>query len=346
MRDNFDLGLPLRIEVPEATDDELSIECLVPVFPGGEKWSGVSGVRNKLTEKSVRRLEENFRRRGRVKIDFEHGSVNAPYVPGAGEFVELITEGWRERGIWAKARLNKNGYAAIKKMDYSFGSPYFAKEGDEPVDLMSYGLVSIPDFPEMGPIELQAASFQRWLSKDKGVEPMDERVLQRLGLPASATADDVLAKVDALLAEAVPAKADAVLAKTEAKSLEEKLKATEGELISLRGHVEELKKESLAKEVDSILYQAASVVRNIDPAETPLLKEDAMEKGVEWLKSRLAARRPLLQDHPGVQAASYARGASSDKELSAETLDVIQRLGGDVEYFKKMHLTPSTKGRD
>lgn len=295
---------------------------------------GMSGVENELTDEDILELEQNFNKRGFLPIDWEHGSVNAPKVPIAGKVTSLITEGWRENGIWGKAKLNPNGVVGVRDMEYDKTSPYFAKSGKRPKDILSIGLVRIPDFPQMAPVQLQAASFVRHMQAKQGEKKMDEKLLQRLGLPANATADQVADKIDELSKLAAKANEPS----GELDKLHKQLEESNARMVKFQEELYALKTESVLNEADHML-QAASAARKITQKQKELYLRDAAKNGLVWLKEHLEAfpvERPV--HGMSLQAASNVRfdsnlDAVGDDGLTPEERALVEQMGGDVNIM-------------
>lgn len=164
---------------------------------------------------------------------------------------------------------------------------------------------------------------------------MDEKLLQRLGLPANATAEDVAAKIDELSKLAAKANEPS----GELDKLRKQLDESNSRMVKFQEELFALKTESVLNEADHML-QAASAVRKITEKQTELYRRDAAKNGLVWLKEHLEALAPVERPAQGMslQAASSLRFSSNldsvgEDGLTPEERKLVEDTGGDVEIM-------------
>ncbi|MGE4296944.1 MAG: phage protease [Desulfovibrionaceae bacterium] len=153
-------------------------------------------------------------------IDWEHATELA--APGGGE---APAAGWitalevREGALWGRVEWTPRGAEQVARREYRYLSPVFfwLKASGQIVSLASAALTNKPN--------LRLAALNRSAHQPPMEEPMDLRLLQALGLPATASLEDVLTAINTMRqpASAVPKALCTALGVAETATLEQAL---------------------------------------------------------------------------------------------------------------------------
>lgn len=191
--------------------NELQSSCAVELPAGDGKWVKIMPA-GKSIARDGRRFDAGDRRRmqqivdatrrrlgsDEMVIDYDHQSIYSA-VEGVGG--TAIAAGWvkelavRDDGIWARVTWTDAAVKAIKAGEYRYLSPYFyhSKIG-EVSRIINAGLTNSPALEG-----LAAAASTEWSNmKDKLDPETTKKVAELLGLDASASADQVLERLEAL----------------------------------------------------------------------------------------------------------------------------------------------------
>lgn len=146
-----------------------------------------------VDEESFRLVAAEFARRGNdLVFDYEHQTLNGEQAPAAGWIKELSWD--QGQGILARVEWTDKGAAYVASREYRYVSPvfYVRTTDNRLIGLHSAALTNTPRHNHLDPI----------LAK---LQPMEEgmdflkKMAAQLGLPETATEDEVLATVSRLL---------------------------------------------------------------------------------------------------------------------------------------------------
>ena len=122
-----------------------------------------------------------------VLTDFEHRSENSDDTTAAGWIQELRAS--EAGGLEARIRFTDTGTEAVRSRRLRFLSPVWPLSADgRPESLKSAGLTNTPNFP-LRPVLNKATAG----ADDKTKGHKMDKIAQQLGLPATATEEEILA---------------------------------------------------------------------------------------------------------------------------------------------------------
>ncbi len=161
-----------------------------------------------------------------LPLDWEHATEHAPWggpAPAAG-WLDPSTLALRDGATWIKVDWTPKGRDSVANRDYRYISPVFEYESESRgiIRLISAALTNRPN------LRLQA------LNQQQETHPMDERLLEALGLPKDATAEQALTALNAMKTKLTDTQTQLTETKTKLASTETKLTETDTALQSAR----------------------------------------------------------------------------------------------------------------
>jgi phage I-like protein len=128
-----------------------------------------------------------------ANIDFDHGSDTAGSSAAAGWIEELAPHGPNnEPGIWGRVEWNSDGADALANKRYRFISPVFA-HNDKTRDVTAFVRASLVNNPALRQLKA-LASVQ---PQENNLDAL-KKIAAALGLPDTATLDDILTAITGL----------------------------------------------------------------------------------------------------------------------------------------------------
>lgn len=267
-----------------------------------------------------------FKKRGRIKIDFEHASqlkgARGEHVPAAGWIVDLDVSDVENHGVRGKSQWTPRGEEAWVNGDYRSFSPalFQEKKSKKVLDILTVGLVSVPNFPELTLNSLSQETSQSMEEKNF------EKVLSLFGLEAESTITEVEARVEELKARSTRLdQLEATIA-----TVTEELKATKSELEKLRN--EKASKEE--EEVQSVVEEALNSMK-IMKYERESAVEQCRKIGPAEYRKLVSRMAPIVEG----KIETHALGAAAKKtetQLSDVEKGLAQLFGftpDDVQKF-------------
>ena len=173
-------------------------EIEVQLAPHG-RWPGRCGERTVVQvcdSTAFNRLVENFA--GEVLVDFEHKAETGGDTDAAAWVQSLRAD--PEKGLMAVFRLTDAGADALANRRLRFLSPVWTLDSDgRPERLVSVGLTNKPNLP-VDPLLNRADGEPLSVEEPtkEGTHPMNEKLIELLGLGPEATEDDIFTAVSAL----------------------------------------------------------------------------------------------------------------------------------------------------
>ncbi|BAV74117.1 Mu-like prophage I protein [Pseudomonas chlororaphis subsp. aurantiaca] len=295
----------------------------VEIIPPGPMVVGRDGRRWLFDELAADLVQSSFVARAiDLPIDWEHATQRRASVG-----LESPASGWikgfenRDGGLWAKVEWTPRGALQIESREYRFLSPVFDYETDSTriVRMVSAALTNIPNF-------LLTALNQE--QQEQPVKPSPE-LLKLLGLPESATAEQVFAATSARLqgqalnTEQQPG-LDRFVPRADYNALEARAQNAEQALAT---H----KKGEHNKAVDELITSATQAGK-ITPATVDYHRAMCQdEAGLQRFKEFVAAA-PVVADASGLGAKADPKTATA---LNSEEQAVCRQLGLDPVEFAK-----------
>lgn len=259
-----------------------------------------------------------------LAIDYDHQSLTA-----AGKAGPVPAAGWihalesRADGIWGQVTWTERATEALAHKEYRYLSPVFryeAKTG-RVVALTGAGLTNTPN------LELQAAAAQ----EQGAVMELMERLSAMLHLPATATAEQIMAEVEKMMAKL--SEADTAMQAAQARldsgpdPTQWVPKAMYDEAAHRLATVETERTETAVQQA----VTAAQSARKI----TPAMKDWALDYARRDLEgfTRFVAAAPEFVSGETTMPAAAAQAAQA--QLDAAQREVNRQLGLDTETFTK-----------
>lgn len=146
-----------------------------------------------VDEESFRLVSAEFARRGNdLVFDYEHQTLNGVQAPAAGWIKELSWD--QAKGILARVEWTEKGAAYVASREYRYFSPvfYVRKSDNRLIGLHSAALTNDPRHNHLEPILAK-------LQPMEGSMDFLKKLAAKLGLPETATEDEVMAAVAKLL---------------------------------------------------------------------------------------------------------------------------------------------------
>lgn len=140
-----------------------------------------------VDEESFRLVAAEFARRGNdLVFDYEHQTLNGVQAPAAGWIKELSWD--QTKGILARVEWTEKGAAYVASREYRYFSPvfYVRKSDNRLIGLHSAALTNDPRHNHLDPILAK-------LQPMEGSMDFLKKMAVRLGLPETATEDEVMA---------------------------------------------------------------------------------------------------------------------------------------------------------
>jgi phage I-like protein len=294
---------------------------LVPV---GEFPHPDTGLVQVLDEPAIKALANSFK--PKLLVDQEHWSYDTAKSSEAFGWVSAVES--RATGLWGKIELTDLGTPAIANGRYRFLSPVWLPTDLEklggnrvrPQRLDSVGLTNSPNLKGMVPLTNRDAAGKEQAAalnptQTKGVPPMLEKLKAMLGLAATATEEEVLAKIESMQKT-----------ETDATAMKNRLGALETEHAAL-----------LTEQVERDLDEHKPVIANRDAVKKQLLAN--RKDTLEFLKGLKPAAAPALHNragkaNPGTAANDTERDAEQKKAdaLFNRANTLVANAGGKLSF--------------
>jgi len=315
----------------------------IELVPAGAVVHGRDGRRWKNGD--PRRVALNsMARQPRLVIDENHSTdLSAPKggaSPAMGWMTKLRAEA--DGSIRADVEWTKRGAKAVLNREYSYISPVFLHDdGGEVTAVLRAALTNSPNL-RLPALNSESQFFDN-NANDDTEEPMKKALCAVLGLPETATEDDILAALKALQGKALNAEAQGTT-RTPAVDLavyapRADLNAMEARAAAAEKRIAELDAARLKDEAEATV-DGAIRARKIAPASRDeYLALCSTEEGVEKLKGVFAKTPEIIGAEP--QAPEGAPPPGETAALNAEEASLAKAMGytaeeyGDIKGGKK-----------
>lgn len=177
---------------------------VIPLLPLGEVKSTKGNFM--VDEESFRQMNSFFTERGvDIVIDYEHQTLHNVQAPAGGWIKELIL---KDNAICGRVEWTPKAVEYLKNKEYRYLSPVVmvSKADHKALFLTSVALTNVPAISGMIPIVNSITNFE--LEGEKNMDEFLKQLAALLGLPETATADDVTAAIQKLVDELKTLKED------------------------------------------------------------------------------------------------------------------------------------------
>lgn len=278
-----------------------------------------------------------------LNVDYNHGQADGwPVDPAlSGKSAGWFKLELRNGELWAVGvRWTPAAHAAISAGEWRYTSPWFSYDGETRRihELHNVALTNTPATKHLKPLTANRLGDTSLESTD-----MNPKLLAAIGLPATATEQDVLSALatrDAQLTAAAAQKpqVDELLSLTGQTTLSAALGTVKGweashkALPAVQEKLSKLEKDSTEAEVKALLDAACSGPKpTVTPGERPEL-EKLGRKDTEQLKALLKVKAPVALSTEAT-AGKPKDGAVDTSGLSAEELSVAKAMGLTPQQF-------------
>lgn len=292
----------------------------IMLLPASDEVVGLDGRR--WRNSSPARVIDAFRERGLdLVIDWEHASETRALAgersPAAGWIKDMELRGG---AVWGRVAWTEQGRADIEAGAYRYISPSFdfSRSTTDIVRLTSVGLVHAPNLPALPALNRE--------------EPMDLKALCReLGLPETASLDDVLAAVRRQKTDLDSARNRAETPDITRFVPRSDYDAAVNRAVNAEGKLLEIEKTALTADVDALIDQGKKDGK-ISPATESFYRAQCRDRaGVDALREFLKAAPKVLDPaSSGTDKDPPAKGA-----LTEEDRAVCRQMGFTEDEFLK-----------
>ncbi|GAB4389035.1 MAG: phage protease [Thermodesulfovibrionales bacterium] len=329
----------LKAEIPEPPGE-------VQVLPYGrhetEKGAFV------LDEEGLEAVLKDFNgRRNDMVVDYEHQTLSGAEAPAAGWIKGLVDKG--RDGLWAVVEWTDRAKEYLRNREYRYLSPVFLKDKatGRVVRLLNAALTNQPAIDGMAPVVNKGNPSAACITEGggeisaEGKEESMEKLLELLGLPRGAAAEEAARALSAMKEEAASLRAlagevrgllgleqDAGAA--EVTGTIEAMKQAGGLAAGLEREVSELRARLRGKEAED-LVSAAVEAGKVIPAQRGWALEYARRDPEGF--AVFAAKAPVVV-HTG-EVASSVRGDRGQGGIEAVQALVNEALGISGDTFRK-----------
>lgn len=314
---------------------------LVPkgVFPIArkDKEGQVSTYLQVVDDVAIEKMDAAFKNRRagnpefRMLIDFEHFSHDTSKSSAAACWVTDTEK--RADGLWAKGEWSDEGEAAIKNRRYRYLSPvWFPRQterlGDNkvrPIEVNDAGLTNKPNLGEaLQPFWNRAEDFHGREATTTAKKPTMIKVIALLGLAATATEDDVVARVQAF------------------KNRVAELEPLTGKLSTLQGEHDALKNRHTTLLTDSVT-RALEENKDVIPEEQMEAWKNRLTDDFTGTASLLKGlkrpaagdkKKPLHKPGKGAAAAAAAHAENVDEVEGDAFVNRVTEVAGERKVSK------------
>lgn len=153
-----------------------------------------------VDEHAINEIMNSFSQKANeTVVDYEHQTLSDIVAPAAGWIKELVNKG--KDGLWAKVEWTPKAAEYIRNKEYKYLSPVILvrKSDKRPISLHSAGITNKPAIDGMFPLAAKDT-----LNNLEGKDEMEEflkQLAQKLGLPETATKEEIQAAIDKAVAE-------------------------------------------------------------------------------------------------------------------------------------------------
>lgn len=250
--------------------------------------------------------------------------------PALGWFHHLTAQG--DGSVWADVQWNARGENALRNKEYRYISPVFLCDKEKRItEILRAALTNNPNLDNPA---LNSKSQVGELAEEKN---MDKELCAALGLPETATKDEVLAAVARQKAELnVPKDApNGQKVDLTAYAPRADLNAMEARAVEAEKKVAELNAARLKADAEKAV-DGAIANRKIAPASREAYLElCASEKGLEQFRAIVAAS-PAVIGEGGVPNSEPPNGKGQSVALNASEKQLASSMGYTEEEFEKM----------
>ncbi len=212
-------------------------------------------------------------------IDYEHQTLADPPVPApaAGWIKKLVNKG--AEGIWAVMEWTEKARQYIANREYKYVSPVFLKRKSDNrvVRLINVALTNQPNIDGMVPLVNKGMIADFGPRNENKEEIMDKELLKLLGLPETATMQDVTTAINKLQTE-IQTNKDKTVAVVANKAVLDALGLTEGATeAEVTGTITAMKQGS--SQVTDLAKQVAVLTNKLSERDAGDIVTQAMKDG-------------------------------------------------------------------
>lgn len=308
---------------------ENGVPTRIQILPAGKEIVGVDGRRWKNLDPTALCAKMNASSRVTVKngcvIDENHSTdLAAPSggtAPAFGWFRNFTVEA--DGSIWADVEWNARGQKAVSEKEYKYISPVFTRDKDgNIIEILRAALTNNPN------LDNPALNSSQETEEEKN---MDKELCAALGLPETATKEDVLAAIGKLKTDlngaqnknvdlaAYAPRADLAAMQQRAESAEKKLA--------------ELNSASLKAKAEAAVDQAVKDGKIAPASRDVYLDLCSSEDGFAKFEKIMAASPSMTG---GEQVPNKAPDNKDSVELNAAEKDFISSMGYTEEEWQKI----------
>jgi len=296
----------------------------------GRAWK--NGNPQKVALASMARLS-------RLVIDENHATDLSAPKGGASPAMGWITNLRAGDGgsIHADVEWTKRGAEAVLNREYSFISPVFLHDAKGEITVvLRAALTNSPN------LQLPALNSEQQNNFSQEEETMNKALCQALGLPETATEDEILAAVKILQGKALnaatqpPAQTRTDTAKVDLAAYAPRadLNAMEARATSAEKQIAELNAAGLKKEAEAAVDEAVKN-RKIAPASRDeYLALCSTRDGLEKMKNIFSKSPEIISEE--TQAPQGTPPSQGSVALNAEETSLAKAMGYSTEEFQKM----------
>lgn len=301
----------------------------IQLLPAGDYVAGRDGRRwtkrsaEVIAQKSNEYLPQHI-------IDENHATdLRAPRgesAPAMGWFANVHAE--EDGSIWADAVWTSRGKAALKNQEYRYISPVFECDASgEIIKIMRAALTNSPN------LELQNLNSTQSAPADNPAKEiiMKKEICAALGLPETATDNEVLAAITALKTQANSAQTvDLAAYAPRADLAQMEARAIAAEKLNAEMNAAQLKEKALSA------IEKAVAERKIAPAsKDAYLAMCATEEGLSTF-TKIMESSPALIPAGASLASGTPPTAETQTELNAEEESICKAMGYTKEEWHKI----------
>lgn len=295
----------------------------IQLIPGGKNIAGVDG--RKWTLHDAAELCRRMNAKGSAfPVDVNHSTdLAAPSgnpSPAVGWFKNLSVE--KDGSVWADVEWNSRGQEALSNREYRFISPVFYSDGKKEItEILRAALTNTPN--------LSNPAINSQMPDEPAKEnTMDKELCAALGLPETATKEDVLAAISAQKAQLSAAQLNSAQTKTvdlAAYCPRADLNAMQERAVTAEKKIAELNAAALKGKAEKAVDDAVAS-RKIAPASREeYLNLCSTEAGLASFNA-IMAKTPSIIPETGVPAGNPPDG-KNEVELNAAERSVKDAMG-------------------
>ena len=301
----------------------------IQILPAGKEIVGVDGRRWKNSDPAALCAKMNASSRVTVKngcvIDENHSTdLAAPKggtSPAFGWFRNFTVEA--DGSTWADVEWNSRGQKAVSEKEYKYISPVFTRDKDGNItEILRAALTNNPN------LDNPALNSSQETAKEKN---MDKELCAALGLPETATKDEVLAAVGKLKTDLNSAQNKTVDLAAYAPRAD--LAAMEARAVKAEKELADLNAASLKEKATAAVEQAVKDGKIAPASKEVYLDLCSTAEGFEKFEKIMSATPSITG---GTQVPDKAPANTETTELNAAEKEWASSMGYTEEEWAKI----------